>query len=114
LDPKKAKEKLEAEDLLEAAVDLVPHGVKVRRGGAEIQEVKVREIGGLRVTVITSMNISAVPSKATVGDRVTVRGTIAPAIAAPITLVVKEPDGAVRRLNATSGSDGTFAFNVTR
>jgi 2-phospho-L-lactate transferase/gluconeogenesis factor (CofD/UPF0052 family) len=74
----------------------VPHGVKVRRGGVEIQEVKVREIGGLRVTVITSMNISAVPSKATVGDRVTVRGTIAPAIAAPITLVVKEPDGAVR------------------
>jgi len=108
----KVREKFGADGLLEASAELVPHGVKIRRGGAEVQETKIREMGNLRVTVITSISISAVPAKATAGDSITVSGAIAPAITAPITLVVKEPDGAVRRLNATSGPDGAFAFNV--
>ena len=108
----KVKENFGADYLLEASAELVPHGVKIRRGGAEVQEAKIGEMGNLSVTVVTSISISAAPAKATAGDSITVRGTIAPAISAPITLVVKEPDGAVRRLNATSGPDGAFAFNV--
>ena len=108
----KVKENFGADYLLRANAEFVPHGVKIRRSGAEVRETKIGEMGNLRVTVITSINVSAVPAKATASDSITVRGAIAPAISAPIMLVIKEPDGAVRRLNATSGSDGTFTFNV--
>ena len=107
-----AKEKLKAEKLLNATVELVPHGVRVRRGGVEVQESRLWELNELKATIITSINISADRTKATAGESVTLKGSIAPAISAPITLIVKEPDGAVRRLNTTSGSDGAFALTV--
>jgi PGF-pre-PGF domain-containing protein len=61
----------------------------------------------------TAISIYSVePARVSVGESVTVKGGIEPAIRALITLRVKEPDGQVKVLNTTSSSDGTFSFTV--
>jgi len=60
----------------------------------------------------TSISISVEQSQVTVGESVIVKGTIMPAMSAPITLTVKDPDGATSTLCTTSSPDGTFRFTV--
>jgi PGF-pre-PGF domain-containing protein len=73
-----------------------------------------KTLGSVTISrVPTSISISVEPSQVTVGENVIVKGTITPAMSAPITLTVKDPDGVTSTLTATSSSDGTFGFTVT-
>jgi hypothetical protein len=72
-----------------------------------------RTLGSVPVTKIpTSISVSATPTKVTVGEKVVVKGSIQPALSAPLTLTVVEPDGVTRTLYGTSAPNGTFGFDV--
>ncbi|RLE52499.1 MAG: hypothetical protein DRJ26_04650 [Candidatus Methanomethylicota archaeon] len=60
----------------------------------------------------TSITITVEPKEVTVGEEVTIKGSISPAMSTLITLTIKRPDGTTKTKTVTSGADGSFSFNV--
>jgi hypothetical protein len=109
----KVQEGLKVEKLLSTTVELVPEaGLRVLRNGIEVKQARLGELKDLRALITTSLSIFVEPSKVNVGDSVTVKGSITPAMATTITLTIKEPDGTVKRLDTTSSPTGSFSFTV--
>jgi hypothetical protein len=109
----KAQEELKVEKLLSATVELAPEaGLKVLRDGTEVKQARLEDLKDLRTLIMTSLSIFVEPPKVNVGNSVTVRGNITPAMATTITLIVREPDGTVKRLETTSSPTGSFSFAV--
>jgi hypothetical protein len=109
----KVQEELKLEKLLNTTVELAPEaGLKVLREGVEVKQARLGDLKDLKALIMTSLSISVEPSKVNVGDSITVRGSITPAMATTITLIVREPDGTVKRLETTSSLAGLFGFTV--
>ena len=72
-----------------------------------------RTLGSVLIGKIpTSISISVTPSRVTVGEKVTIKGSIEPAMSAPLRLTITEPDGVTRTMYGTSAPNGTFGFEV--
>jgi len=87
-------------------------GVKVKLGGVEMREVAFKDVSSLRVTFTTALTMSAESSTVEVGREVVVRGKIEPAMSAPITISIREPDGSLKTIDVTASGDGSFSAPV--
>ncbi|GEM_PF-4788015 len=104
---------LKALALDDATLSVLPkEGVKVRLGDAEVREVAFKDVGALKVTFATAIALSAEPSVVNVGGEVVVRGRVEPAMAVPITITIRRPDGSAKTIEVTAGGDGSFSVPV--
>ena len=72
-----------------------------------------RTLGSVTIVKVpTSITVSVEPRQVAVGGTISVRGSITPAMTAPVVLIVKEPDGVTQTFNTVSYLDGTFTFSV--
>jgi hypothetical protein len=87
-------------------------GVKVRLNGTEVKEVAFKDLGSLKVTLVTALTLFVEPSTIEVGKEVVVRGRIEPAMSVPITISVVAPDGSLKTIDVTAGGDGSFSAPI--
>jgi hypothetical protein len=72
-----------------------------------------KALGSIVISKVpTSISITVEPQQATVGESISVKGQLKPAINALIVLIVKEPDGSIKTFNTTSYLDGAFTFTI--
>jgi len=87
-------------------------GVRVRMGDVEVEEVALSDLGSLRATFMTAINVSVEPLNARAGEEVLVRGRIDPPMSAPITITVEEPDGSTKTIETKTDDEGLFSISI--
>ncbi|MEM2126975.1 MAG: PGF-pre-PGF domain-containing protein [Candidatus Bathyarchaeia archaeon] len=80
-------------------------GYQVIRLGENIGSIEIAKR-------LTTISIMIEPKEVMVGDEVAIRGSLTPAISAPVSLTIKRPDETVEKRASISGIDGGFNFKV--